>query len=325
MLDQEQVAEPVVRRRNPLVTGLLVVIAVPFVVLVLLRLLGIDGNRYTAAALALVPYATVGGLLLGVVALVLRRWKTGALVLLLAGALVLTLLPRMSADEQPAVNGRPLKVMAANLYFSQADPATVVRLVRDNGVEVLTLLELSPQGEAALEKAGLFTLLPHRVSKAAAAGAGSAVVSKYPLTEAPLAGPSALKQPGARVEFGDGTGVEIVAVHPLPPVESMDDWRTTLKGLPKPTGDLPVRILAGDFNATLDHEVFRDVLDGGYADAADERGMGLSATWPEGLFPPPVTLDHILVDDRVAVRDFKVFELPNGDHSAVYAELTVPV
>ena len=37
-----------------------------------------------------------------------------------------------------------------------------------------------------------------------------------------------------------------------------------------------VRILAGDFNATLDHPELRALLDRGYVDAADAAGAGLA-------------------------------------------------
>ena len=40
------------------------------------------------------------------------------------------------------------------------------------------------------------------------------------------------------------------------------------------------QILAGDFNATLDHAEFRALLDRGYVDAADAVGDGLTPTWP---------------------------------------------
>jgi hypothetical protein len=43
-------------------------------------------------------------------------------------------------------------------------------------------------------------------------------------------------------------------------------------------GDL--QLIAGDFNATLDHRVLRRLLGRGYADAADAAGDGLTWTWP---------------------------------------------
>jgi endonuclease/exonuclease/phosphatase (EEP) superfamily protein YafD len=101
-------------------------------------------------------------------------------------------------------------------------------------------------------------------------------------------------------------------------------WRDDLRSLPG-AGRGPVRILAGDFNATLDHAELRRLLDTGYEDAADEVGAGLRATWPRRWrFPHPVAIDHVLADRRCGVRAFSVHAIPGTDHRAVFAELVLP-
>ena len=67
-----------------------------------------------------------------------------------------------------------------------------------------------------------------------------------------------------------------------------------------PPGQLP-RELAGDFNATLDHAVFRHVLRLGYADAALQAGKALTPTWGPAGRPALITIDPELVDRRCAV------------------------
>jgi endonuclease/exonuclease/phosphatase family metal-dependent hydrolase len=83
-------------------------------------------------------------------------------------------------------------------------------------------------------------------------------------------------------------------------------------------------VLAGDFNATLDHAAFRRVLRLGYADAAQQTGNALDPTWGlpgrRALFP----LDHVLVSGGCAVRAFSVRAIPRSDHRAVYAEIQLP-
>ncbi|OZM71023.1 endonuclease [Amycolatopsis antarctica] len=251
-----------------------------------------------------------------------RRWLIAAGTLLLVAGLGLGLLPRYLGDEQPAADGPALRVLTVNMYFGGADPRTIVDLVRTRAVEVLSLQEVTPEALRAMEAAGLASLLPHRVLRAEPGASGSGLLSVHPLTELDLAGPSTLAQPSARLTMPDGSSAELVAVHPMPPVEEFAAWRSELAGLPRPAA--PVRILAGDFNATLDHTAFRELIGSGYADTAEELGRGFLPTWPSGNFPPPVTIDHVLVDRRVAVRDHQVFHVPGGDHRAVYAELTLP-
>jgi endonuclease/exonuclease/phosphatase family metal-dependent hydrolase len=37
-----------------------------------------------------------------------------------------------------------------------------------------------------------------------------------------------------------------------------------------------------------------------------------------------VTIDHVVVDNRAAVRDYRVFDVPGSDHHAVFAEVQLP-
>jgi endonuclease/exonuclease/phosphatase family metal-dependent hydrolase len=120
--------------------------------------------------------------------------------------------------------------------------------------------------------------------------------------------------------------VEVTAVHPLPPlsVANYQDWLRDLAALPPAARSGSARILIGDYNATLDHAQFRELLGRGYADAADRVGKGLIPTWGVRQQAPPLTIDHILVDERVAVRRVEVHAIPGSDHRAVFAELRLP-
>ena len=91
-----------------------------------------------------------------------------------------------------------------------------------------------------------------------------------------------------------------------------------------PTGQL--RVLAGDFNATLDHGELRRLLGRGYRDAAEQAGSGLRPTWPTdgSLLPAVVTIDHVLADRRVRVASARTVAIPGSDHRGVLAELVLP-
>ncbi|MFJ1766556.1 endonuclease/exonuclease/phosphatase family protein [Amycolatopsis sp. NPDC088138] len=311
-----------VRRKNPLVTALLVVPVVPLAVLAALRLIGFDGDWYTLVVLSLTPYAVGYGAVFGGLALAFRRWWAGGVALVLAVALAVLVVPRVSASEQRDVHGKTLRVLASNLLYGQADPKAVVDLVRTQRIDVLNLVELTPRAVDGLTAAGLFQTLPYRVLHAAPGAFGSGIVSRFPLTEVNLTGDSAAKQPGAQVDLGDGVVAEVVAVHPISPDVDTPQWEREIKDLSRAAGEHGLRILAGDFNATLDHAAFRTVLSRGYNDAAEQHGSGLSPTWPSSM--PLVTIDHVVVDNRAAVRDYRVFDVQGSDHHAVFAEVQLP-
>ena len=91
-------------------------------------------------------------------------------------------------------------------------------------------------------------------------------------------------------------------------------------------GTGPPRVLAGDFNATLDHAELRRLLGRGYRDAAEQAGVALRPTWPadRSLLPALVTIDHVLADHRVRVIAVRTVAVPGSDHRGVLADLLLP-
>ncbi|PSL50727.1 endonuclease/exonuclease/phosphatase (EEP) superfamily protein YafD [Saccharothrix carnea] len=315
------------RTRRKGTTFLLVLAAVAFLLAAATRLLGIDGTRYLAATTALTPYFTAAGVVLGGLALLLRRWAVGTVTSLVAVVLVAAVAPRAFPDSRPVGVGQVVTVMAANLLVGRAEAEAVVAAVRAHDVDVLAMQELTPEMVLDLERAGLDEVLPHRHFLDEPGGSGSGLASRYPLAPRTLTPPSTLRQAGALVDL-PGADVEILSVHPLPPVVDAGpgNWLRDMAGLPERELGGPVRVLAGDFNATLDHAGLRRLLNSGYVDAADQLGEGLNPTWPSGgaLWPPPVAIDHVLVDDRCPVEEFEVVEVPGSDHRAVVTRFVVP-
>ena len=277
----------------------------------------------TPQVAAVAPWAALGLRLAG------RRGPAAAAALA-ATALGLMVRPRRSPRPQPAAGGRVLRVLSANMFFGQGDAEVIVARVREAGADVLCLQELTADTVTRLKQAGLDELMPHtqlelRGSKPSSAGSG--IYSRFPLGEGPAVEPSMMAQPTALLELPDGEEVELICVHPCAPGVRRwggpTRWRAELGALPPP-GKLP-RVLAGDFNATLDHAAFRDVLRLGYADAAQQTGNALAPTWGipgKGALLP---LDHVLVSPGCAVRAFSVHAVPFSDHCAVYAEVQLPL
>jgi endonuclease/exonuclease/phosphatase family metal-dependent hydrolase len=84
-------------------------------------------------------------------------------------------------------------------------------------------------------------------------------------------------------------------------------------------------VLAGDFNATLDHSPLRGLLGRGYDDAAEITGDGLRPTWPAAdAWRPPVTIDHVLVSGGIGVQRYETFTVSGSDHRALLAHVVVP-
>ncbi|MEV0163425.1 endonuclease/exonuclease/phosphatase (EEP) superfamily protein YafD [Nonomuraea fuscirosea] len=303
------------------------IVVAPFGLWAVVRLSGFEPDFPWVPVVSYTPYA-LGAALLGLVlACVLRRWAAGTVALVSVLAMTPVVLPRAFADGNPGAKGPALRVLAANLLVGGADTDELTALVTRLKPDVLTLQEFTPAAMRRLEAAGLRRALPHAVTRPVNGVGGSAIYARHPLDAVPMIKIGGFGQARAWLKHSGGTRVEIVSVHPCAPkrTRSTPCWQAGLEALPR--GDGKLRVLAGDFNATLDHLPMRDLLAAGYRDAADVMGRGLRATWPQGDPPahlPGVTIDHVLADSRMAVRAYEVLSLKHTDHRPVFAELQLP-
>ncbi|MEU8153624.1 endonuclease/exonuclease/phosphatase family protein [Micromonospora sp. NPDC048986] len=321
---------PPAQRNTRLGTALCWLAVAPTALWAATRLLGLDRGPLVQA-LAFTPYAAGVSVLVLALALALRRWWPAALAALATVALLGAVAPRALANPQPAAGGPTMRLLTANLLAGGGDARTLVELVRRHQVDVLTVQEFTPDAQAALDRLGLATLLPHRQLNPEIGTPGSGLYSRWPITDGGVRRNLegwGFTQAYATVSVPGGPPVRVESAHPSAPyaLDQVGAWRADLTAQPPATPDGGLRILAGDFNATLDHSPLRALLRSGYVDAADATGEGLTGTWGpyDGDLIPPVTIDHVLVDHRIAVRSVQVFTLPGSDHRPVQATLTLP-
>ena len=305
-------------------------LALPWLGWAAVRLVGLDLRHPVVALVSFTPYAAATAWLPVVAALILRRRAVALVVAVAAGVLGAAVLPRALGGERvpSGADGPALRVMSANVYFGRADMAAIVRLARAEDVDVLSLQELTSDAVARLDAAGGRALFPARALRARSGATGAGLLARLPLRELNPDDVTDTAQPEAELRLPGAQPVRIKGVHPLPPITTRSEsaWRAVIAALPRPGAEPrgPLRVLAGDFNATLDHRAFRALVDDGYVDAADATGSGLLATWPRGRSRPPITIDHVLLDERLGVRSFAVHDVPGSDHRAVVAELVLP-
>ena len=315
--------------RRAVRTVLLWLLVLPGLAWAVLRLFG--GERgFLVQLFAFTPYVAVCAWVPAVLALALRKWLTGAVAVLAAAILAVCVLPRALPDENRGPSaGVRLRVMTINMFVGGADPAAIVKLVRDHDVGVLAVQEFSPGARAGLSAAGLDSLLPYAALADEVGTTGSGLYSRYPIaTSGSQRSSGGNMQVYATIRPPGAGPLQVESAHPLAPyaVSALGLWRGDLDAEPRADPDQPPRILLGDFNSTLDHAPVRDLISHGYRDAADATGKGLAGTWGpyNGLPIPPITLDHVLVDRRIGVRDVQVRGVTGSDHRAVIASLTVP-
>ena len=291
------------------------------------RLFGFELGYPLMPLLAYTPYVAATALVVAVVALVLRVRRAALVAVIVGAGLIALVAPRALGGPTVAQGGggEPLRVMTFNLERGGADPEAIARLVAREHVDVLSLQEVGVDAVTRLDVA-LRDELPSSVTALGGGTHGTAIYARGTLRPLASAHGSLNDQARALVAVPGAQAVEVVAVHPLAPASAarVDRWRADLSALPAATPKAGVRVLAGDFNATLDHAELRRLMSTGYVDAASIVGEGLRPSWPVGRLLPPVTIDHVLADRRCGIRGVEVHPLPGSDHRAVIADLQIP-
>ncbi len=291
------------------------------VVLVVVRLLGIERGPALILLVGALPLSLLPAYAFLVVFLLRRRWWTAGVAALVVVAHVAVVAPALTA-ARVASAGTAMRVVTANLYVLNVENEAAGRVLRDLRPDVLVVPELDADGLAGLRASGLLDDLLYSVVSFDLRSETVGMFSRLPLRDIVVRRIGGRALPRATVTVG-GVDIRLVGHHPLPPVQGLERlWREALSDLAAEAGDieLPV-VVAGDLNADRDHALFRRLLATGLRDAHDERGRGLARTWPERL--PLLQLDHVLVRGGIGVANIREVRIPGSDHLAVVADLLV--
>lgn len=262
------------------------------------------------------------------VAAVTRRWRFAVAAAIVAFTPVALALGAVKSDTTSATDADEV-LMFSNMRAGGADPGTLVTLVTQHHVDTLVLAEVTADGLAGLDRAGLAAVLPHREGRTAYPYAGTMVLSRHPLTLRGLGNDGGgFYQPVVTVQAKHSYVLH--AVHTYAPIgANASEWRAQLRTLQhwrEAQSTSETVVMAGDFNASSAMPGFRDVA-GTMTDSLRATGAGWVRTWPnESRIPPFIQLDHILA--RVPgkpspVVDSGIAHVANTDHYAVWARLSV--
>ncbi len=285
------------------------------------------GRSWELGVSAFAPYLMLAAPVAAVLLLAARQWVPAAVVLVVVVGCASTQSGLFGSARAPADSER-LVTMTCNLRLGEADPASVVRAVRDHRVDVLMLQELTGPEQARLEQAGLDDVLPYHAAHADESAIGSGMWSRHPLTSIDRRTDFTFAFITARVTVpGAAAPVTAVTLHLAGPVPSSTRWQRDIRHLPGVLRSLPADgpvVVGGDFNATSDIAQFRALLVDGYADGTQQAGAGMKRTYPaDTWYPPLIGIDHVLTRHAVATSADTV-RIAGSDHRALLVSVAVP-
>ena len=265
----------------------------------------------------------------------LQRWSWLAVATVVLVAMILPLVPYLTASSDSRASGTnpPVAaVMQYNIFFGNDDVEAIAAHIDASGATVVALHELLPEQWEALEPH--VDRYPYRIAAPldpvdGQPGGGMALLSTAPLHAVPV-DPSV--SPTNRVTLAAttqiaGTETLVIGLHPHASrtdpvkVELRQRQMAGVAALAR-SSTQPTLILT-DLNIAPTSPAYRSFLrDLAWRDP--HRVVGWQSSWPTwgGRFGLPI--DHIFVSNEVVLHGYRTGDGAGSDHKSVVAEISLP-
>ena len=227
-----------------------------------------------------------------------------------------------TANASPTGAEQTLKLISVNVLSSNKEYGPTLEFLRQESPDVIVILELNAAWAKALDS--ISHLYPHRKVVPRIDNFGMGIYSRLPTHGFEVKEVDDFEIPTIsstlRTPFGD---VDLVAVHPLPPLEKgfFEHRNRVLLDAAASVQDSRSAIVVGDFNMTPWSPWFDKVkATGGLVDASAKRS--LMPTWYAGpTWMGGLKIDHVLTSPELNCVRFDVAPYLGSDHRAVIVEL----
>ncbi len=226
-------------------------------------------------------------------------------------------------------SGDTFSVMTANLHIGRAHTDEIIDIIDRDNADVLVLQEITPTALAELDRAGLDLRLTYRAGSAETGRDGIMVFANAPLREI---GRIDSATPGYDVEMATSRGpIHILATHPTAPNNGVAQWSSDLDSVvANSRASVGPTVVAGDFNATLDHPQLRALMKSGFRDASADAGPSWRPTWPspgnlrlkEIRLPSLFALDHVFIRGPLEATHARTHVVGGTDHRALVTDIS---
>ena len=237
---------------------------------------------------------------------------------------------------QPATDSVSVRLLQANIRLGEADVGALMQTVIDEDVDVLTVIELTPEALQRLSAAGITETLPYSFVRPGSSGSGAGIFARFPLTDGRRLKGFAPNNLEAVMALPGVGPVGVYALHPIPPYpEPSYKWAQELRLLRSVFAAQTHPLIVGaDFNSTYDHWQYRDLLvsepagdrqdphPGWYSVVVPPGGpSGFRSPWRTGRHP---LRRRVNLGFRPGVRSYQILghSLTGTPHSS---ECTPPV
>ncbi|MBW0118424.1 endonuclease/exonuclease/phosphatase family protein [Pseudonocardia abyssalis] len=226
-----------------------------------------------------------------------------------------------------AGDGPALTVLAVNVYEGGADVADVAALIAAEQPDLVSIPEAGPRFRERL--APLVEPLGYRSYGSTDSGpdvSGVSALARTRLGELTATVDGGTSEASVVLTGGALGALRFVAFHSAAPTPGrVPQWAADQAHVATWCAGPTPAVVAGDFNASLDHSPFRAGT-AGCGDAAEQAGAGLVGTWPSAAPRLLGTqIDHVVATDGITAESFTVHDVTGSDHRAVVTRLRLPL
>ncbi len=271
----------------------------------------------------------VVGIILTIVLVVFRDWRwlgVASVCAIANGALVLPwFFGGPSRELRERADPSTFRVILSNVLTDNRNSESVLELIRREQPDLVVLQEIDDHWAEALRP--LDDILPHSTVIPRADNFGIGLWSRNAPDEIEEMGFGEYEVPEirARLSMG-GRQVEIMAVHPVPPVGAggFQERNAQLADVAVRVRKCPVPVVVlGDLNVTMWSPNYRRFIRDTKLTNA-RQGFGILPTWPTWptwLSAMKIPLDHCLVSPGITVKGIRVGGPVGSDHLPVIVDL----
>ncbi len=268
--------------------------------------------------------AIIAVLASGVMLAMLGRRRVATACVLVGIGMATTLTPYYWPPKP--MTGKTYRLMTANVLTRNTNKSLVLQSIHQMDPDFVLLQETDNAWTQAIQR-GLHQKYPYHRLEPRDDNFGIAMFSKHRWSKCEVISFSPeIQLPSLIAEFQlpDGTELQLIATHPLPPIRH-STWTArnrAFKGVAKEVQQRGSHrtIVAGDLNSTPWSYWFKRLLkESGLRDSS--RGQGLQSTWnPTPLPFPGLVIDHVLVGSEIEIADRMVGPSIGSDHRPVIVD-----
>lgn len=296
--------------------------------------LGITAASFLGGAFWLIELLThfrlqfaAGAILLLAAAIMRRRTAVAAIAALVVVANSLPLLPYAMPGAAAAHAGEAgLRVMVANVLYRSNGYERALAHIDAEDPDIVGLVEVTDAWIDALSE--LQQRFPYHVLWPEEGAHGLALFSRVPLHEletSPYRESDIQTAIHVLADLPDRQVVLTLAhlVSPVTPRRAALRNRQ-IEAIAEMVNKDKERdhVVIGDLNITPWSPDYAALEDAGLVNAA--RGRGYMATWPAGLGPAGIPIDHILLSGELHVQQLRTGASISSDHLPIVADIAVP-